>query len=210
MKSKLFNSIHLQIGLIFIIPILLIHTGLFPMKWRFSGGILIGLLVIGIMINEKWSLRKIGLNFNKPFDGFGLYSLITILSIGLILALANIFNFETIQLDLQEHEHFNIFLLFLLSFIQELIYRSFLIEKLKCLTTNKSKIILWASLLFAFMHTIFPPLLFFTFGTFIAGLIWSWAYLKYPNLIFITLSHMAINATAIYFCFVKGFAACPL
>jgi len=88
-----------------------------------------------------------------------------------------------------------------ISFIQEFLYRGFLIYKLKKIFSSSILIILINASLFAFMHIIYEPLALILLLTFVPGLFLSWLSLKFPNLWLLSLSHGILNFFAIWYAF---------
>jgi membrane protease YdiL (CAAX protease family) len=108
----------------------------------------------------------------------------------------------------KEYNHFHVLNLFLISFFQEFLWRAFLIEKLKKIVSKKIIIILTSSVIFSFLHILFTPILIVLPITFIGGIIWSFLYLNYKNILLLTISHMIINFFVIYSCFFTSFSLC--
>jgi membrane protease YdiL (CAAX protease family) len=78
--------------------------------------------------------------------------------------------------------------------LQELIFRTYLISRLKTIFKNQSHlIVLVAASIFALTHFILPDALPVVLLTLISGLVWSYLYLRFPNLLYVWLSHLALD-----------------
>lgn len=80
------------------------------------------------------------------------------------------------------------------SFLQEFNYRGYLLRRLKDFSHNKLFLIVFSSLLFAYFHLFFdnPAIVELATLTFVTSLMFSAVYLKYPNLLLITLLHFLV------------------
>ena len=93
-------------------------------------------------------------------------------------------------------------ILFLLLFIpisvlQEIIFRGVLMNFLIKAFSNPIFIIGLNAAVFAFMHVIYLNSVFVLPFTFIAGIGFAWMYLKYKNLILISVAHTILNFVAV-------------
>lgn len=200
-----------QIGILFVFPVLLMLFEVFPFEARFQVGTFVAFLALWITIQEKWTLDDIGLKIGNIKSVFLPYFLVTLFGVFFIGMVARIIDLTPINLALEtaDHRHFFLPFLFFTSFLQEFLYRGFLIPKLQMLSDSFVFVIVFNAVLFGFMHVIFTPAIPLFFGSFFVGLLWAFMYLKYKNLLLISLSHMAWNAMAVYNCFMTGFPACP-
>jgi len=80
------------------------------------------------------------------------------------------------------------------AFCQEVMFRSYLTQRLQILTRNPLLIILFVSLAFAWWHTPFGSL-YIIMGSFMFSIAWTWLYLKYKCLVLAWLSHAIIHLT---------------
>ena|SRR3989344_7283425 len=76
---------------------------------------------------------------------------------------------------------------------QEIIFRAYLVNRLKFVFKNPFLIAIISGGIFGLAHFILPDALLVVIFTFISGTVWSFLYFKYPNLIYVWLSHLAIN-----------------
>ena len=95
-----------------------------------------------------------------------------------------------------QHMHF-IFLFLPVSLLQEIAYRGFLFPKLKELSSKWWVIIGANTVLFTFLHVIYPTPGIMLPVAFFSGLGLSVMYRYYPNLILISLSHAVLNFIAV-------------
>lgn len=79
------------------------------------------------------------------------------------------------------------------ALIQEIVFRTYLVSRLKLFITKPVPLALVSGLIFASAHAILPDAFVVVLLTFIAGTIWSYLYFKFPNLLFIVISHVIIN-----------------
>jgi membrane protease YdiL (CAAX protease family) len=73
-------------------------------------------------------------------------------------------------------------------FFQELLFRGYLVFRLKKYLKNDFIILLIVSILFAFAHIIMNKWI-IVLSMLFPGMIWTWVYLKKPNLFNVTVSH---------------------
>lgn len=79
--------------------------------------------------------------------------------------------------------------------LQELIYRTYLIDRLKHIFSRSSHIVIAAGLIFGLAHFILPDATPVVLLTLVSGLVWSSLYLRYPNLLFVWLSHLTLDVS---------------
>ena len=92
----------------------------------------------------------------------------------------------------------NFFLYFTLSApLQEIIFRGFLVNRIKLTTKNEIFIILYVSLAFGFIHLMFANI-YFTILTTLISISWTRNYLKHQNLLSIILFHNIMGAILLY------------
>lgn len=197
-KTKTWE-IYLQIFTVFVIPIILINTGIIPIQYRvWTMGILVAIL-LSILIKEKWTWHMLGLQ-NKTLKKY-LLPYIIFTGIGVVGII--IFGEKTGQEEIARwwtYHHF-IYGFFLVSLLQEVAYRGYLIPALGKITNKPLTIVMVNTLLFTFLHTIFPnPMLGLPLA-FIGGVGFSLMYLRFPNLPLIVLSHAVLNFVIVLYGF---------
>ncbi len=177
-------------------PPALAATGLMPYNWRFLPfGVVTGLMVIRL-VKDRWRLENIGIKFENWIESFSAHLATTIVSVGSLYVVSSLLNLSesTRPLSLVI-----IGVSIALSFIQELVFRVYLIESLIRHNFSKSFVVFLSAFTFAFIHMFFEsywqlyvPL------CFAYGLIMAWLYLRYKNLIFLTASHIVLNLISIH------------
>ncbi len=202
-KRKVQEIIELMV--LFFLPVVFIYFGIIPIEYRFYV-ILIGMFaVLGIVLFEKWSLKKLGIRMDNLKENLFFYLLI---SIGLIVGTIAVAQMAGGRVASSlSHPRF-LYGFFVLSFFQEFIFRSFLIPRLKELFRSPSLVIMVDGLLFGLIHIIFPNALMVFVLSSLLGTIYAWIYYYRPNLILITLSHAAVNFMAVYYCLVNISVRC--
>lgn len=194
------REIFWQIIIIFIIPIILIQTGVIPISQRFITLTIITVLFISVLITEKWTPSMLGVKRN-PFLKKHIisYSIFTI--VGLLFI--NLFGEKIGQEELTHwwtYSHF-LYLFFFVSTFQEILYRGYLIPAIGKLSSRPLVIILCNALVFTFLHAIFPDRYVGLPLALIGGIGFAIMYIKYPNLILIILSHSILNFYAVLYGF---------
>ena len=195
MNSHSRSIVLTQIFLIFILPILLLYFNIAGSGWRLFFLCVSSLLIYGIVKYENWDHFKLGLRHDNFKKAIPVYSVFTILAVGFIFWLDSQFMIGSPSsgpVILQK-------LLFFLpiSFMQEFAFRAFLIPRLQILFKDAFTIVFVNTLLFTFIHIIYPGLGIVLPLTFLGGIFFAILYLKYPNLLLIGLSHSAINIVAV-------------
>jgi membrane protease YdiL (CAAX protease family) len=79
------------------------------------------------------------------------------------------------------------------AFLQELIFRTYLLNRLRSITTNNFAVSLLGAIIFAGAHLLLPFSLTVIILTFIGGFAWSSLHQKYTSLPLLTLSHFTLN-----------------
>ncbi|MFA7244628.1 MAG: CPBP family intramembrane glutamic endopeptidase [Candidatus Magasanikbacteria bacterium] len=119
---------------------------------------------------------------------FGVYSIFTVFA---LLVIFSIKDFLDLPYWLVNDEPWLFILLH--AFLQELIYRTYLINRLKIIFNNTFIITFFGAFVFAGIHLLLPFSLTVIILTFISGFFWSFIYQKYPSLVFVTISHFLLN-----------------
>lgn len=201
MTSK--KEILLQIFVIFILPILVIYTGIVKGSDRiWVLGILISLLVI-VLVRERWTKAMLGLTSHRMKQYIIPYAVFTLVAIVLV----GMFGEKIGQEELTQwwvHHHF-LYGFFIVSLFQEIGYRGYLMPALGKLLSNPLYVVLANALLFTFLHTIFPNPLIGLPLAFVGGLGFALMYMRYPSLVLIVISHSIIN----FFVVLYGFFLIP-
>lgn len=204
MVKKQLNAV-VQIGVLFILPLIFFTFGSIPIEDNLF--IILGVAVVAaiITLHEKQSLNALGIRFDNIKESIAWYLMLTILTVGIIPALAALLSMNT--QNILANSHF-IYGFVLISFLQEFLFRSFLIPKLKILLNSPVLVILINGLLFGSIHLFFSyPLLLFILSS-VLGASFAFVYYYRPNLILATFSHSIINFVAVFYCFVSFNPTC--
>jgi len=81
------------------------------------------------------------------------------------------------------------------TLIQQIIFRVYLVNRLKLVLHSPWLIALSAGTIFAGAHLIMPDIGILLPLLFVAGTVWAYLYQKYPNVLYLWLSHLAIDAS---------------
>ncbi len=184
-----------QIILIFVLPVALLYFNILSGDWRIILLATGSLIIYGIIWHENWTHKDMGVRSDNIAKSLPYYIVFTIFGFILLFLLERKFN-------MPDNDTKNFFIrtwsLFLpICFAQEFVFRSFLIPRLKAIFDSKFAIILVNSTLFTLIHVIYPNLGIGLPVAFVSGLFFAWLYIKYPNLLLISLVHSVLNITAL-------------
>ncbi|OGC82999.1 MAG: hypothetical protein A2788_00510 [Candidatus Abawacabacteria bacterium RIFCSPHIGHO2_01_FULL_46_8] len=194
-----------QIGTLFVLPVLLILFGVIPVQYRFFVLLAITILVIAVIVIEKWSLKNLGIRLDNIKKSALWYLIFTVFATVAIIVLARLLNHNTQNIFGNIHFQYGFIIL---SFLQEFLFRSFLIPKLKVLTASPTLVIIISGVLFGLIHIIFAnPLSLFVLSS-LLGVGFAYVYYFRPNLILATVAHSIINFVAVFYCFASFGANC--
>ena len=194
-----------QIGTLFVLPVLLILFGVIPVQYRFFVLLAITILVIAVIVIEKWSLKNLGIRLDNIKKSALWYLIFTVFATVAIIVLARLLNHNTQNIFGNIHFQYGFIIL---SFLQEFLFRSFLIPKLKVLTASPTLVIIISGVLFGLIHIIFAnPLSLFVLSS-LLGVGFAYVYYFRPNLILATVAHSIINFVAVFYCFASFGAGC--
>lgn len=195
-----------HILLVFIVPIVLLNTGSIPLQFRVP--MLVGLVsaLFILLIKEKWTFRMLGFKHTTTWKEVLAYTLVTALGVIAISQLGEKIGYEELA-DWWKRPHF-LYLFFVVSLFQEIAYRGYMIPALGKLFSSPVRIIVLNTVLFTFLHSIFPPYFINLPLAFVGGITFSILYMKYPNLLLIVISHSILNFVAVLFGFftIPGFS----
>jgi|GEM_PF-374065 len=201
-KNKIKTSkleIILQIFFVFIVPVLLFQVGVIPVSLRLWVLVIIVSLFLFILAKEKWTLAIMHLETDTIKKFVWPYVIFTIIGVIIVSFFGEKIGREELAIWWR-NSHF-IYLFFIVSVFQEVAYRGYLIPALQKIFNSPILVIFLNALIFTYMHSIFGNLQISLFLAFIGGLGFAIMYIKYPNLILITLSHAALNFTAVLYGF---------
>jgi len=184
-----------QIFLIFVLPVLVLYFKILPADWRVVILAVSSLFIYGIIRHEHWTHEDMGIRHDNFWKAFPFYLFFTIISIGVLFLLDHKIGAPDINTKIFFIKTFIFFLP--VSFFQEFAFRSFLMPRLKEIFKNNYVIIFSNAALFTAIHIIYPNLGISLPIAFVSGIFFAWLYLKYPNLLLISLSHAILNVTAL-------------
>jgi membrane protease YdiL (CAAX protease family) len=181
-------SILLRLAAIFVLPVLLIATGVLPFGWRFA--VLLAMTLAAATV--AWSRHSLdSLGFRRATPGTWM-----LWSIMPAIFLAGAF---LLQRHPRPHEGtwFYAFFVLVSAPAQEFLYRGFLFAELGTLRLPSNLIVTLSAVLFSFMHVIYRDPLTVAL-TLAAGLGWALVYQSTRRFPVVALSHAAIGAVAIF------------
>jgi membrane protease YdiL (CAAX protease family) len=184
-----------QIFFIFILPIALLVFGVVPVGWRMLVLCVAMLFMYGVIQKEKISDATMGLSKSTFRKSIIPYTLFTIAGILIFITLSNELGINP-RIIWWQHAHF-LFLFLPVSLLQEIAYRGFLFPKLRALSHKWWVVIGANTVLFTFLHIIYPMPGIMLPVAFFSGLALSLMYRYYPNLILISLAHAVLNFIAV-------------
>lgn len=198
------REIFVQIFLIFVLPIFLILTKIVSAKAHVLLLVLLVTLLVLVLHTEKWTPKMLGIDWKLPLKQILAYTAFTLFGILIIVQLSERVVGNEELANFWQHSHF-LYMFFVVSFFQEVAYRGYLIPALGKLASKPIYIVVANTLLFTFLHTIFPAMLVGLPLAFVGGLGFSLIYMKYPNLPLIILAHSVLN----FFAVLYGFYVIP-
>jgi uncharacterized protein len=193
MKNKL--KVIIIIFCFFVLPVLLMLTGIIPLKYRFYVLEIMTVTTIIYSILKHKRVSELGLTVTNLKSSF-----LQILPVTMIFSAVMIGIYLIGWIRLPENATipwvFYLFFVFISSPSQEFLYRGFLFSLLSEININNNQKIIVSTLLYSFVHAIYwdiPTLVI----TFLIGLIWGYNYAKYNNLFGVIFSHSVLGAVAI-------------
>ncbi len=184
----------IQILYLYLIPIILFYFKIISSDFRVLVLLIIVLLLFGIIHYANWTYADLGIKKDFMKDIVP-YSIFTIGSVLFVLWLAKVVPHEPY---IEWWESYKFLLLFIpISVLQEILFRGILMNFLGRAFSSPIVIICINAGIFAFMHVIYLNSMFVLPLTFIAGIGFAWMYLKYKNLILISVSHAILNFVAV-------------
>jgi len=178
------------------IPVILLWSGIIPLEYRFN---VLSVVIISFLLfsfQRRYRFRELGyridnlsssLCWNFTFGLSGSLCLYYSHKYGLLTP-AKIYNIPYNYL----------FYIAFLAPVQELLFRGILFAEIRRIGRINCKTIFFISTFsFCFLHIIYdrPPLLIISF---VSGLIWSFIYIKLPNIWGVSISHALLGAAAMF------------
>lgn len=196
-----------EVALLFIVPVVLLWKKIINPKYKLVVLGIVSLVILGIVIIQKWSLEKLGIRADTFTKGIIPYLIFTAIGIVAIFLAAKLLH-KTPNAHWRNDAHFwGLFIL--ISALQEFAFRGFLMPTLQNIFTPTLLIILTNACLFALLHIIYPDRRTTLSFAFVAGLGFAGMYMQYPNLILIVIAHSILNFLAVFYSFFTSQNAIP-
>ena len=184
----------LEILAIFVLPIVLLYVGAIPLGLRFYLLMLLGVVLVGIMVREKWGWREMGIRM-PTMKSILLYFFATILG---AMALFYYREETGIAMNLAALSNRWFLMTFIpVSMFQEIAYRGFLMPMLRKVFDTRMTIVLVNASLFTVLHIIYPDPLIVLPLAFVSGLFFTTLYMLSENLLLVGIVHAILNFIAI-------------
>jgi membrane protease YdiL (CAAX protease family) len=185
---------------IYFLPVFLLWRGWLPTKSKILVLSFFTVLVIGLTAYFGFNWQDLGLRTDNLTSTFWPYTLFTLAGLALIRLLAWLKK-HSMDANWRKDRHFQ-FLFLPISFFQEFIYRGFFWPlALLALADNFWLVVLTNTLVFTWLHILYPDKLFSLSFACLAGLGFAVMYWFFPNLILISLSHAVLNFAAVLYGF---------
>lgn len=141
--------------------------------------------------------KELGIRLDNLKQSILPYSFLTVVLVIGTISCVNSFGKPLINLWYQLYP--SILIVILLSALQEVFFRGYLIFILKQYFEKTMFIILINTFIFTTIHLIFPYPYIILPGAFLVGLSFAIVYFYFPNLFLAALAHVVINIAPIYF-----------
>lgn len=186
----------IEFVLVALFPVSIITFGLVPSVFHYA--VLLGIAIYAgsAIFYRKWTRHDLGfrkdtLIFWKP------YLVWTILATLAIVAVHQVLHMPAIVWD-----HITlaklVIISFLLSCIQEFLYRGYLFRLFQDITHHMGLVVIINIIVFTYMHTMFPHWEIIIPLTAAGGILFALLYKKYPNVYLVSGMHCVLNFTALY------------
>lgn len=188
------------IATIFVLPFALVWGGVVPVdlrRWLYAAA---GVVAFGVVVQSGLSLRDLGFRWDNaraaalPYACFAIAGAIAIVAFALAVG-------RTLRAEWWIAPHFAYGIIVPISVAQEFFYRSMLVPLLQRLSHARAFVIIAGAALFAFLHIIFPDPVIVLPSTFLAGVIFTLIWIRWPNIWLASATHIILNAAFVLFCF---------
>jgi membrane protease YdiL (CAAX protease family) len=191
----------LQVILIFILPVYLLYKKIIPFKYRLHTLFTIFLIVVFFVLIEGFTFYDLGIRFDNIDIHLYPYIAFTVLvSVAIIYLSRNVLKREH-YIHYWNEKRFHFFIFLPLCFLQEFIFRGYLIPKLFEIFNSSMIVAFVNALLFMYIHIIYSSKKIDLLFVFLEGFLLATIYILYPNLIFVTIAHSVHNFIAIFYKF---------
>lgn len=191
----------LEVLIIFVLPVFLMYEKIIPFKYRLHTMGLIGLAVTSLVLVQKWTLTDLGIRVDNLQGHLFPYILFTILISIAIVYLSNTVLKRDHYVHYWTEKKHHLKFLIPNCFLQEFLFRAFLIPVLFIFIDSSFMVVLVNSILFMSIHVIYSTKFMDLLFVFIEGFLLATIFIFYPNLIFITIAHCIHNYLAIFYKF---------
>ncbi len=191
----------LQVFVLIIIPVYLLYKKIIPFKYRLHTIFTIFLLTVLFIYLEGMTFYDLGIRFDNISQ-----SLFPYISFTILISIA-IFYVSKYVLNRNHYVHywsekkFHIMIFLPLCFLQEFIFRGYLIPKLFEIFNSSIIVVFINALLFMSIHLVYSTKKIDLLFVFLEGFLLAMIFVLYPNLIFVTIAHAIHNFIAIFFKF---------
>ncbi len=181
------------IGLLYILPVILIITGIVPFGFRFITLGIVGLLIILSSILKKAPLYEVGFNQNNLIPALkNIFPITVICTISSILY----YHFYGARIDNSGIPvYFYVFYMLVSAPLQEFLYRSYIFYILSEVNLSRYFLII-SAVLYALAHVIYNDIPTVVMSL-IIGIYWAYHYTRFKNLYSIAFSHIVLGIVAI-------------
>ncbi len=191
----------LQVLLVFVLPVYLLYKKIIPFKYRLHVLFAIFLVVIVFIYLEGMTFYDLGIRFDNIDSHIFPYIAFTVLVSFAIYYLSKYVLKREYYIHYWHEKRFHIMIFIPLSFLQEFIFRGYLIPKLFDIFTSSIIVAFVNALLFMYIHVVYSNKNIDLILVFLEGFLLAMIYIFYPNLIFATIAHSMHNFIAIFFKF---------
>lgn len=171
-------------------------AGVMPFQYRWFPAIAVIALASLRILNERWSLKDIGIRPIHIPEAVIHHFAVTVFSVVGVFFAMSVFSLPYTPIEVT---WLMVFVSLLVSFLQELIFRVFLIRGLERIHFSKLAVMILSSATFAFIHTFFEAnrwLLILV--CFFYGLLMAELYIRHRNLLLLTISHFVVNLLVLH------------
>lgn len=178
------------LGLIYVLPVVLVATGVIPFEFRFYVLVLMTLMAAGLALTRH-SAKSLGFTMPSLAPLLG-WSVLPAAGFTLLV----LFGHASHRVLTPAHLAFYFFFVFVSAPAQEFLYRSFLFAEMRAMRLRPGTMVLLSGGLFGFMHIIYRDPL--TVGlTLAAGFVWAMVFHSTRKVGIVALSHAMLGAAAI-------------
>lgn len=200
MKKKNNNKIIsiIQVCVVVLLPVIILgRSDLSKFQLPYIPLLVWALIAPGIMLYERWTWKDVGIRVDNIKKGLLSYALFTVIAAIFVSVYFNSIG-KSPNTNIFQYWHFKFFFI-PISIFQELVYRSFLLTKMREITSNKIFLIASNVIAFFLLHIFFPDISSAYPLPIIGGLGWIMLYYWCPNLILASISHIILNFLSVMY-----------